>query len=175
MMIAITGTPGTGKTHLSKELTKRGYKVLDLNDHIRRNGLLEDKDEERDTYCVDVDSLDISLDEHRTKDLTFIEGHISHCVSCDMAIVLRCSPDILAERLKCRGYSDGKVAENVQAEILDVILCEASEADMPVYELDSSDDSPESIADKVTDILAGNTDKYRPGNIDWTGELEKWF
>jgi len=175
MMIAISGTPGTGKTHLAGELRSRGYDVLDINEHIRNNGLLEERDEARDTYCVDVDSLDMSLDEYRSKDMIFIEGHISHCVECDMVIVLRCSPDILAERLTERGYSRSKVAENVQAEILDVILCEASETGVPVCELDSSEDSMTGLADKTEDIIKGNTDKYQPGNIDWTEELEKWF
>lgn len=175
MMISITGTPGTGKTQLAEELRRRGYEVLDLNGFIRENGLLEEKDEARDTYCVDVDSLDISLEEHRKMNLILIEGHISHCVESDMIIVLRCRPEILAERLGARGYSEGKVRENVQAEILDVILCESIEADVPVCELDSSNEGISAIADKVEDIIKGNIDKYRPGNVDWTEELEGWF
>ncbi|MDR1405507.1 MAG: adenylate kinase family protein [Candidatus Methanoplasma sp.] len=175
MMIAITGTPGTGKTRLSEELRLREYEVLDLDEHIRKNGLLGNRDNKRDTYCVDTDRLDISLEEYRTKELIFIEGHISHCVNCDRIIVMRCAPDMLAERLGKRGYSDGKVTENVQAEILDVILCEASECGVPVFELDSSEDSVAITADRIDCIVAGNTDKYLPGNVNWTGELEKWF
>ena len=175
MLIAITGTPGTGKTHLSGELRSRGYDVLDLNGYIRDKGLLEEKDEDRDTYSVDVDSLDILLEEYRSKDMIMIEGHFSHCVGCDMVIVLRCAPDVLAERLRVRRYSESKVAENVQAEVLDVILCEASETGVPVCEIDSSCKSVKELADMTEDIIKGNTDKYRPGNIDWTGELEKWF
>jgi adenylate kinase len=174
-MISITGTPGTGKTHLAEELRSRGYNVLDLNEHIRNKGLLEEKDEARDTYSVDADSLDESLEEYRARGSVLIEGHISHCVECDLVIVLRCDPDILAERLRKRGYAESKVKENVQAEILDVILCEASETGVPVCELDSSTDSISLVANKVEDIIKGNIDKYRPGNIDWSGELEKWF
>ena len=175
MIAAITGTPGTGKTHLSEELRRRGHDVLDINEHIRKNGLLEEKDEARDTYCVDIDALNLSLEGYRAMDVILIEGHMSHCVQCDLIIVLRCSPDILAERLEGRGYSKNKVTENVQAEILDVILCEASETGVRVCELDSTSDSITALADKTEDILKGNIDKYRPGNIDWTEELEKWF
>ncbi|MCL2032283.1 MAG: adenylate kinase family protein [Methanomassiliicoccaceae archaeon] len=175
MMIAITGTPGTGKTHLAEELRLRGYDVLDLNEHIKNNGLLEEKDEARDTYCVDTDALDLSLEAYRAGGMIIVEGHISHCVGCDMVIVIRCRPDTLAKRLRERGYSEDKVRENVQAEILDVILCESAETGVPVFELDSSDHSTEEMADMAEGIIKGNTDKYGPGNIDWTGELEKWF
>jgi adenylate kinase len=175
MMIAITGTPGTGKTSVSNELRSRGFEVLGINEYVRENGMLEERDEERDTFCVDVDSLDESLDEYRKKEMILIEGHFSHCVLCDVIIVLRCHPDILEKRLRERGYSDAKIAENIQAEILDVILCEAAETDAVVYEMDASDLSIETISDNVEEIIKGNTDKYGPGNIDWTGELDKWF
>ncbi|MDR0309192.1 MAG: adenylate kinase family protein [Candidatus Methanoplasma sp.] len=175
MIIAITGTPGTGKTDLAAELRARGYEVIDLNEHIRKNGLLEEKDEARDTYSVDMDALDLSLEEWRNSGTVIIEGHFSHCMGCDAIIVLRCHPDILAERLQGRNYSSDKVRENVQAEVLDVILCESVEADVPVFELDSSRDSATVLADKAEEIIKGNIDKYRPGNIDWTEDLEKWF
>jgi len=174
-MIAITGTPGTGKTALAMELRSRGYDVLDLNEYIRENDLLEEKDEGRDTYCVDIDTLEKNLKSHTPSSKLMIEGHFSHDVECDLVIVLRCSPEILAARLRERGYSANKVKENVQAEILDVILCEACDTEAQVAELDSSEVSSTVLADKVEDILEGNIDKYRPGNIDWTGELEKWF
>ncbi|MDR2698842.1 MAG: adenylate kinase family protein [Candidatus Methanoplasma sp.] len=175
MMIAITGTPGTGKTYLAEELRRRGYAVLDINEIIRSNGLLGEKDEARDTYCVDTDALDPLLEKYRTDETVFIEGHFSHCVECDLIIVLRCEPETLAGRLRERGYSESKVIENVQAEILDVILCEAVETGVSVCEIDSSEVGTKRVADKAEDFTKGNTDKYRPGNIDWTGELEKWF
>ena len=175
MMIAITGTPGTGKTLLAEELRSRGYEVLDINEHVRNNGMLGERDESRDTYCVDMDALDLSLESFRTKPMIITEGHFAHSAGCDMVIVLRCCPEILAERLKERGYSIAKITENVQAEILDVILCEASELDVPVFELDSSSDSVSGLADKAEYIINGNTDKYRPGNVDWMEGMEKWF
>ena len=174
-LIAISGTPGTGKTALANELRRRGKNVLDVNEHVRSKGLLEEKDEERDTFSVDIDSLNRSIIDMAEEDTLFLDSHMSHCIDCDVIFVLRCCPETLSERLRNRGYSEMKVSENVQAEILDVILCEASEADVPVYEFDTSDDDIESIADKMEYILEGNTDKYLPGDVDWTGELEKWF
>jgi adenylate kinase len=175
MMIALTGTPGTGKTRLAVELMLRGYKVLDINEYATKRGLLGERDEERDTHSIDVDALDECLNEYRMDDLVFIEGHLSHCVECDVVIVLRCHPDVIAKRLRERGYKESKVLENVQAEVLDVILCESTEADATVWELDLTDDQVFETADKIEDIIKGNTDKYRPGNINWSSEMEKWF
>jgi len=175
MMIAITGTPGTGKTILAEELRSRGYEVLDINEHVRNNGMLGERDESRDTYSVDMDALDLSLESYRERLMILTEGHYAHSTGCDTVIVLRCCPDVLAKRLKERGYSQAKITENVQAEILDVILCEASELDVPVFELNTSSDSVSGLADKAEYIIKGNTDKYRPGNVDWMEELEKWF
>ena len=64
-MIAITGTPGVGKTSVSAELRSRGYKVVDMNDHLRKHGLLGERDEGRDTYNVDMEALNDSLEEYR--------------------------------------------------------------------------------------------------------------
>jgi Predicted nucleotide kinase (related to CMP and AMP kinases) len=175
-VVAISGTPGTGKTALSNELRRRGYNVLDINEHIQANGLLGEKDEERDTFLVDVDLLDGSIRDILKDDGTiFLDSHMSHCLDSDVIFILRCSPNVLSERLRKRGYSESKVVENVQAEILDVILCEAVESDIPVYELDTSDEPISLTVDKMEFVLAGNTDKYLPGNVDWTGELDKWF
>lgn len=66
-VIAITGTPGVGKTSVSAELRKRGYEVVDINEHLRSHGLLGEKDVPRDTYNVDMDALNASLEEYRKK------------------------------------------------------------------------------------------------------------
>ncbi|MDR0523377.1 MAG: adenylate kinase family protein [Candidatus Methanoplasma sp.] len=176
-LIAITGTPGTGKTSVSEELRRRGRRVIDLNEHIRDRGLLGERDEERDTYCVDADGLRESLSDLAggEGEAAFAEGHMAHCLDFSAAIVLRCSPRELAARLEARGYPPSKVRENVQAEVIDVILCEAAESGAPVYEIDCTSIGPSAAADAIEAILGGDTDKYLPGNVSWLGELEEWF
>jgi len=50
MLIGLTGTPGTGKTSVSKLLeTRRGWKVIYLNDLIKEEHLYSEVDEERDS------------------------------------------------------------------------------------------------------------------------------
>jgi len=175
-LYALTGTPGTGKTSLSAELRSRGYNVIDGKEHIRSHGLMGELDKERDTHEVDLDDLNDSLQEYRDSDeLYILDSHLSHFMDSSGIIVLRCDPNILAERLRARGYGDQKVLENVQSEILDVILCEATESDIPVWEVDCSHDSIAESADSFEQILKGKSDDYLPGKTDWSSEMDKWF
>ena len=170
-MIALTGTPGVGKTTIAEELRKR-YDVLDLNAFIRENGLLEDLDGPRDTYNVDIKKLKKKL-AHVTSD--FCDGHLSHFLDCDMIVVIRCNPSILYERLKERGYSGSKILENVQAEVLDVILCESVDTGKTVIELDNTDANTNTIISQLEDAVANDPGKYAPGTVNWGGEMVKWF
>lgn len=171
MRCAITGTPGTGKTSVSKVLRERGYNVIDMTQHIKDNNLREEYDAERDTYSVDVEKLNDSL---LDLDDCLFEGHLAHYLDVDMIIVMRCHPDELAQRLRKRGYSDSKVRENVEAELLDIILCESVESDIPTYVVDTTGDSSEKTASIVEDIMKGNTILHLPDSIDWSEEMEKW-
>jgi len=176
MIISLTGTPGAGKTTLAEALRAKGYEVIDLNDHIRKNGLLGRFDEQRDTHDVDVSRLNRSLAQCRSKGGTiFLEGHLSHFLDCDMIIVLRCNPSVLHERLKKRDYAEKKVTENVQAEALDVILCEAVDSARPVFEIDCTSSDTNNIISAVEDIIAGDTGAFLPGSVNWSEEMVKWF
>jgi adenylate kinase len=175
-LIAITGTPGVGKTSISEELRSRGYSVVDINKHLRENGLLGEKDVSRDTFEVDLDSLNDSMAGYiQSEDTIFMDSHLSHFLDCHVIVVLRCKPSVLAERLRSRGYSDSKVRENVQAEILDIILCESLDTDIPVYEVDCTSGGPENAADSIVDIINGGGNDLSPGKTDWSEEMSEWF
>jgi len=175
-LLAITGTPGTGKTSVSKELRSRGYSVIDMNEHIRSNGLLGELDASRDTHEVDLDSLNDSLQDYRdSPELYLMDSHLSHFMDCSGIIVLRCEPEVLAKRLESRGYGCEKVLENVQSEVLDVILCEATDTDIPVFEVDCSHNDVSVTADSIEEILKGKSDDYLPGKTDWSQEMDRWF
>lgn len=176
MLVAVTGTPGTGKSSLSAELRRRGHEVVDADEHIRKNGLLGEWDALRDTYEVDVGGLNDSLEQYRGKGGTvFLDSHLSHHCDCSAIIVLRCEPKVLAGRLRARGYPEAKVRENVQAECLDVILCEAADTGIPVAEIDCTAGSPAEAADLVERIIKGGTAISPPGGIDWSPEMGEWF
>ncbi len=147
---------------------------MDLKAHIISHGLLGDLDEGRDTREVDLDLLNDSLEELRGRGgITFMEGHLSHFMDCGRIIVLRCSPEVLAERLRARGYGESKVLENVRSEVLDVILCESMDTDIPVAEIDCTGHTAAEVADMIESAASGG--EFPPGTADWSQEMEKWF
>ena len=172
--LALTGTPGTGKSTIANILASRGLKVIELGDLAKEKKLLERFDRRRGTHEVDVRKLDLAVDQTDTTGTTILVGHLSHLISSDMIIVLRCRPSVLAERLRSRGYQEKKAAENAEAEALDVILVESVETGREVYEIDTTAISAEAAADAVVMILAGEKEKYAIGNIDWSEEALNW-
>ena len=175
MIIALTGTPGTGKTTVSRELDVRGLKVLSLHDYLSESGLLGDFDADCDSYDVDIEAASDAIIPLLDSDETVIlEGHLSHLLPCDMIIVLRCNPMRIKERLESRAYDDSKVLENMEAEALDIILVESLDTGRDVYEIDCSKISVPEVAEAVMSIIDGEGDKYLPGNTDWSEELLKW-
>ncbi len=103
----------------------------------------------------------MTLDSYRSSIAAFIEP---------VLVVLRAAPRVLRQRLAERGWSPAKIAENVEAEALDVILVEALELNDRVREIDGTDMTPEQVAAAVREIALG-TDKYKPGSVDFSQEL----
>lgn len=171
-MIALTGTPGTGKTSVAEELRRRGHDVLDLKSYIADSGLRGEYIEEMDTYDVDTDLLRGFLE---GSDHEMAEGHLSHFLDAEMCIVMRCHPDVLAQRLRDRGYAEGKVRENAEAELLDVILCEAVDSGVPVFAVDTTSSTVSQAADAVEAIMRGEADGHLPGDVSWAEEMDRWF
>ena len=173
MLVAITGTPGTGKSSVCEVLAKRGYVIVDLDEIARREGLIVGRDEKRGTDEVDVDALREGL--RIPAKVAFLKSHYSHRMDVDLAVVLRCRPSVLRARLEGRGWPPEKVRENVEAEAIDVILQEAV-ARLPfVFEVDTTKSTPEETAGAILRILLGKTNGHEPGSVDWTSEVLSWY
>jgi adenylate kinase len=172
MKIALTGTPGTGKSTVAP-LVDEGFRVLDLNALIK-DRYNQGSDPERKSLIADLDRLDEYVESLEGDYI--IEGHISHLLPVDRIVVLRTAPGVLRERLAKRGWSKAKIEENLEAEALDVILVEALEMSRGrgrprnVYEINATDMSPEEVAEAVRQIIRG-TDNYKPGSVDFSEEL----
>lgn len=169
MLIALSGTPGVGKTKAAEILRKKGHFILDLNQLAEENNFVVGYDEKRSSKIIDIEALDDYILEHFINKDYIIEGHLSHLLSVDLAVVLRCDPLVLRDRLKAKEWPDKKIKENVEAEILDVIKIEAFDILDKVYEIDTTHKSYEEVANAIEDIMEGN---YEDPNIDWLNKYE---
>ena len=178
MLIAISGTPGTGKTTASALLKKKGYSIIDLNELAVEKGFVTGIDVKRNSKIININGLNDYIEEYyRSNDIVFFEGHASHLLSIvDYVIILRCHPRKLKTRLKQKGWSQQKIKENVEAEALDVILCEAYDLHFEnnIFEIDTSNKSMKSVSSSVIEIVESNfklIKKYKIGKIDWSEEI----
>mgnify|MGYP000123809037 CR=1 FL=1 len=153
MRIAVTGTPGTGKS-TAVDALETDLEVVHLNEVIREEGLSTGHDEQRDSAVADMDAVADYLDGR--EDILF-ESHLAHHFDADRVVVLRCHPETLAERLRERGESDAKAGENAESEALDVVLAEAVDrhGEEGVYEVDTTDLPPEEVAGAIERVIAG--------------------
>jgi adenylate kinase len=167
MRVAVTGTPGTGKT-TAVERADTDLDVIHLNDVIEREGFDADTDDERGSVVADVDALDAWLD---GRDDVLVESHLAHHFPADRVVVLRCHPETLEQRLTERGESRAKAQENAEAEALDVVLSEAvAEHDESVYEIDTTDRDPDAVARDIEAVVAGERDPSA-GTVDFIDYL----
>ncbi len=181
MILALTGTPGTGKTTVCSIINEHSFCVINLNKHVINEGLHMGKDEARDSYIVDLEKLKVRVKEliGQTPGTDIIlEGHISHFLPVDAVIVLRAHPLVLKKRLeKRKDYSFRKVKENADAEALDVILVESVERSDKVLEIDTTNMIPEAVASSI--ISAAESlkkgkipEEFLPGKISWIDQVE---
>jgi len=176
----ITGTPGVGKSSVSKMLASiLGARLISIGELVKREGLYTGWDEERETLIADTDRLSERIREiiDAEKRTIIIEGHYAvHVVppeKVDLIFVLRRDPRDLKKTLEDRGYSRRKVMENLAAEILDVCLFDAVDVCgvEKLCEMDTTSKSPEEVVDEIISVIKGER-KPEVGIVDWLGMLE---
>ncbi len=141
-VIAISGTPGTGKSTLAILLEKKiSYYRLDLHKYYKELSIGYDKKKQ----CYDLDLKKVIALVKKTKKehpVTVIDSHISHLLPSslvDLCIVLSCSNiKKLGLRLKERKYSLKKIRENLDAEIFQICLGEAHDNEHKVITFDTA-------------------------------------
>jgi adenylate kinase len=169
--IFITGTPCTGKTTVSEKLSdKLGCKLIKINDLAIENDFVLGIDDEKGYKVIDIPALNGKVSEiiSAADELLVFEGHLAHlCDGADKVIVLRVRPEILHERLEARSYSESKIRENLEAEVMGVCTAEAFEIyGEDVMEIDVGDLTVDETVDVICDVISGEK-TFSVGEIDF--------
>ncbi len=150
MRIAVTGTPGTGKTTMAQIIAEKlEYRYINLGKFAENHGLAVEEDAERNTRVVDEESLKNIV---RDMDNVVFDGHYAEQLDPDITFVLRCPPQMLKTRLE-KKFGPKKVRENLLAEILDSCLVSAAEHNDPekVFEIENT--SIEKTIEKIMRLI----------------------
>lgn len=160
MIIALTGTPGTGKTSVAEKLD---YDVLDLTRFVKERDLGARGEE----FRVDIQEMNEELGQYlEDRDDVVIEGHLSHHFPADLCIVLRTEPSELEKRLRERDYDEKKVRDNVESERIDLVLQEAVSEQENILEVDTTGRDAEDVAEEIEERIEKKD--YGYGEVDWT-------
>ena len=154
MRIAITGTPGTGKTEVAKEISRiLKIPLKDVSPILRNSKIGYDSNRQCD--IVDEEMFGKLVSEIRGDFV--IEGHIAHYInpkSVDCIIVLTCSQKELKKRLAKKGWSMEKINENLDAENIKVILGEAMDFGHRIIEFDTTGKHADQSAGELAKVIS---------------------
>ncbi len=159
-LIAVTGTPGTGKSTIARKLSLLlDYAYLDGSKLVKTAKLAEKYDKRRKTAVVDPSLFTRAVLKVRDSEAKrgskglIVDSHLAHFLpprEVAACVVLTCSIPELERRLEKRGYGMAKIRENLDAEIFDTILVEAAESRHKIMKIDAT-----RITGKATKALAG--------------------
>jgi adenylate kinase len=179
MILLITGTPGTGKSTLSRLLAdKLDGRLVDINQLVNEKKLYSGHEPEKGYKVVDMEALEVELQDivENNQDQAvwiIVEGHLSHYFPrADLVVVLRTHPHVLKDRLEKRGWKNAKIMENLQAEALDICTWEAYHIHgEKVHEVETSRITPEEALDIIIGIIMG-VESAPAGTVDFSEYLE---
>jgi adenylate kinase len=180
-VIVITGTPGVGKTTISKALaTKLRALYLSVGDLVKTENLILGVDVERQTLIADLKKLRERINSiiFSSSQDVIVDGHYASDVTSrnlvSYAFVLRRDPDDLKIKLKEKGFKETKIIENVTSELLDVCLIDTvnNYGTELVNEIDVSFMTIDGVINEILTILKGKK-TVKVENVDWLSKLEK--
>ena len=162
--IAVTGTPGVGKTTFCAASKWSNLTVQDL---AETHDCIDDVDADG-AAPIDIEKLGVEL-VWPDSDCLLVDGHLSHLLPVDAVILIRCHPSVLRERLNSRNYSDSKIEENVECELIGVISADC--LDLPCLELDS-EIGIEAMIHSAEGWVTDGFKPHRPNEgVDWIAQI----
>tara|TARA_Y100001970_G_scaffold246516_1_gene314513 strand:+ start:2553 stop:3098 length:546 start_codon:yes stop_codon:yes gene_type:complete len=174
--VAITGTPGVGKSTVSRILEGRGFMLVSVEGLAEDFECVGEVDPEDGARPIDIEKLGGCLSEAWARPMDgvgIVDGHLSHNLPVEAVVVLRCSPDTLRIRLSERGYSEGKINSNCEWELLGGAWNDWDER-LPWTEFDTTAEEIGSVVDKIERWIS---DGFKPmsigSTIDWVAHMEE--
>ena len=168
--VALTGTPGVGKTTLAAIARRDGWRVIDVKAWAKESGAVVAYDRTDEAEVVDLEVLRVLVEPDEGEKVLY-EGHLSHFLGLDVAWVVRCDPQELRSRLALRGYPEGKVRENLECEALDLILQEAQEHTPRVIQRDGTRRTPEELYTAFAEATGRAAKEEDLEPVDWSDQL----
>jgi adenylate kinase len=178
-VLIITGTPGAGKSTVSRKLAQRiSAKLISIGELVKKERLYTREDKKRDTLVADLSRVSERVKQVIASSTgnVLVEGHyavdVVHPSWVHRVFVLRRDPEELTKILRKRGYREDKVKENLAAEILDVCLYDAVErcGVKKVCEVNVTGRNTADVAEEIEEIL-NSEKKCQVGLVDWLGKL----
>lgn len=169
MIIAISGVGATGKTSVAKLLAKNlNYRFIKLDNLAKRKKFIIGYDKRRKSKIVSVYRLKKEIKKISKKNPNMVlEGLYAHEFPADFVFILRCNPKILEKRLKKKYKWKTKIVENLEAEMIGLITQEALDYNKNIFEIDTTNKTPNQTIRCMKEVLNGKKEKYHLGNIDW--------
>lgn len=162
MKVLITGAPGTGKTTLSKKLSKElNLPWISLKEFIKEHPrVIEEK---TDTGLIIKPELKKLLEKELPEDYIIDTHLIEYTPLTDVVVITRTNPIELKNRLEERGYTEEKIKENLEVEILDYFTQKTKHE--KVVEVNTSNKTVEKTVKEVKKRI--KKEKWNKGSISW--------
>ena len=178
--VAVSGTPGTGKSYFAQKLAAAvpSSFIVEVNDVAKVQNLFIGVDE-YGTKIVDTKALGAAVRAELRKgfaagaSLAIIVGHLVPYIGMhfDMAVVMRCSLRVLLKRLIARDYPKPKISDNLLCEAMDCVGTDMIGKAKETYEAATVADSKVLIA-YISTIASGRQSiKPKLKEINLMGEL----
>ena len=162
--IAVTGTPGSGKTTFCSAIE---YPSMTVEEIAVNHGCIGEVEDDG-AAPIDLDKL-CSIVAWPEGDMLLLDGHLSHLLPIDAIVLIRCHPSDLRKRLSQRDYADSKIEENVECELIGSVAAEC--LNKPCLELDSAI-GIQAMIDCAERWITDGFKPLRPNEpIDWIGQI----
>ncbi len=175
MKIIITGTPGTGKSIISKKLSKKlGIEIIDVKKLIeRKNAYKVNKFGEKEVSMPKF--RDFLKEELKKKKDWIIESHLLCEIKLngDFIFVFRCGKKELEKRLKKRKYRKEKIEDNLMVELLDYCYLKSKKNNKgKLFELDTTKRSVGKCVEEIEKAVNGK--KKKLDEVNYSKELMEY-